>query len=582
MASFDEIVSKMTAAIKGVREAVLGKDVREFIASGYESMLDAYKQLNTAVDSAASSAEKAKTAITEAIDPTLSVEGKAADAKAIGQLKEDLVLNEKYHPVSLSQLDIFSFNNLVDNAKLLKGHWIFGTGKIEEWTNTDLSDYIAVPSGKTVYLSSVYNSDGEYINISARKSCIFDNNFKPIGYTSDNIYVFTNDTSDIRYLRINFVANNVNFAIILPEGFDGTPPFYDGKVIDYKLLPKHHTPYYWEKEIEDTIKNVNKYVWENKNECYDCNVIAFITDEHIERGVGIHGELIKRLDDVLHFDSVINGGDNYTKNSDQIKFYEGQQEAVNMLSGVREKLYNIMGNHDANNLGNHYAYVAFHKNVLITSAMKRNCTFEGNALNNESLWLSYYRDDDFAKIRYLYLDNCYSYPNRFSQKDFDWITSVLESTPNGYHVAIFMHNAGSFNKYPVTVQDNFRLNGQDLFYKMLKAYNDNATIDYTDSSGKTTVSLNKNYTLTGRPVIGVFCGHLHTDLIFQSEGINVCITTSAMLNGYHFNESGKYVNDKRSKGTSEETAFDVIVINKKQKKVKLFRCGYGNDREFIY
>ncbi len=93
MASFDEIVSKMTAAIKGVREAVLGKDVREFIASGYESVLDAYKQLNTAVDSAASSAEKAKTAITEAIDPTLSVEGKAADAKEtgdkIGELKEE-------------------------------------------------------------------------------------------------------------------------------------------------------------------------------------------------------------------------------------------------------------------------------------------------------------------------------------------------------------------------------------------------------------------------------------------------------------------------------------------------------------
>nr|DAM64363.1 MAG TPA: hypothetical protein [Caudoviricetes sp.] len=66
MASFDEIVSKMTAAIKGVREAVLGKDVREFIASGYESVLDAYKQLNTAVDSAASSATDAKSSQTAA------------------------------------------------------------------------------------------------------------------------------------------------------------------------------------------------------------------------------------------------------------------------------------------------------------------------------------------------------------------------------------------------------------------------------------------------------------------------------------------------------------------------------------
>ena len=66
MASFDEIVSKMTAAIKGVREAVLGKDVREFIASGYESVLEAYKQLNTAVDSAASSATDAKSSQTAA------------------------------------------------------------------------------------------------------------------------------------------------------------------------------------------------------------------------------------------------------------------------------------------------------------------------------------------------------------------------------------------------------------------------------------------------------------------------------------------------------------------------------------
>lgn len=106
MASFDEIVSKMTAAIKGVREAVLGKDVREFIASGYESVLDAYKQLNTAVDSAANSAEEAKTAITDAIDPTLTLSGKAADAAKVGELKEDiselsydvdeLIFNKKY------------------------------------------------------------------------------------------------------------------------------------------------------------------------------------------------------------------------------------------------------------------------------------------------------------------------------------------------------------------------------------------------------------------------------------------------------------------------------------------------------
>lgn len=123
MASFDEIVSKMTAAIKGVREAVRGKDVREFIASGYESVLDIFKQLNTAVDSAASSAEKAKTAITDAIDPTLSLSGKAADAKKtgdkVGELKEDL--DNRYKNLVLSS----NFENEVNLQD-----WVYEKGAL--------------------------------------------------------------------------------------------------------------------------------------------------------------------------------------------------------------------------------------------------------------------------------------------------------------------------------------------------------------------------------------------------------------------------------------------------------------------
>ena len=93
MASFDEIVSKMTAAIKGVREAVLGKEVREHIASGMESELDIYKQLNDAVTSAKDDAEKAESAkeeIISTIDPTLTLSGKAADAKATGAAVDKL------------------------------------------------------------------------------------------------------------------------------------------------------------------------------------------------------------------------------------------------------------------------------------------------------------------------------------------------------------------------------------------------------------------------------------------------------------------------------------------------------------
>lgn len=162
MASFDEIVSKMTAAIKGVREAVLGKDVREFIASGYESVLDAYKQLNTAVDSAANSAEEAKTAITEAIDPTLSVKGKAADAKAtgdaVGQLKEDLV----------NYLDVET-----KTLSYTQGKYINGNGSVSVGNNYKYSKPFLLNKGEIlkvfmrcangiIPLSKVLTADSKY------------------------------------------------------------------------------------------------------------------------------------------------------------------------------------------------------------------------------------------------------------------------------------------------------------------------------------------------------------------------------------------------------------------------------------
>ena len=193
MASFDEIVSKMTAAIKGVREAVLGKDVREFIASGYESVLDAYKQLTTAVDSAASSAEAAKTAITEAIDPTLSVEGKAADAKEtgdkIGELKEDLEdLNGEIlkinHIDGVYKYDFF--NNFIVGASIYDETNV--AGKMHA-----VSPLVQVKSGDVLRLRTFYSTLGKYAfsDIDGKiilSNQLVDSNYKRFGtWISDNV-----------------------------------------------------------------------------------------------------------------------------------------------------------------------------------------------------------------------------------------------------------------------------------------------------------------------------------------------------------------------------------------------------------
>lgn len=78
-------------AINGIRYAVMASEVREDIAQGMEYV---ERFANTATTKAAEAADSAKTAadaagnvsttISAAIDPTLSVSGKAADAKATG------------------------------------------------------------------------------------------------------------------------------------------------------------------------------------------------------------------------------------------------------------------------------------------------------------------------------------------------------------------------------------------------------------------------------------------------------------------------------------------------------------------
>lgn len=210
MASFDEIVSKMTEAIKGVREAVLGKDVREFIASGYESVLDAYKQLKTAVDSAANSAEEAKTAITEAIDPTFSVEGKAADAKKtgdkIGELKEDIVNIQNRIELSAINTEIVFSEQLKSTLK----------------NGATLSDRtITIPSGSFGGSSYIYLVQGIYADkIKGKKILVKIKTTQTGEYEKFKIFAFVGGSA-VSCSNVITDFPNINILLEIPEDNKG-------------------------------------------------------------------------------------------------------------------------------------------------------------------------------------------------------------------------------------------------------------------------------------------------------------------------------------------------------------------------
>ena len=108
--------------IDGIRNAVLGKEVREDIA-----------QMGEYVEQFANTAGEN---IQKAIDPTLSLSGKAADAKvtgdAIGELKGDLAemsSNKKYNELYCTIEGVLSVNGTdLQSSKYMRTDYIDVSG----------------------------------------------------------------------------------------------------------------------------------------------------------------------------------------------------------------------------------------------------------------------------------------------------------------------------------------------------------------------------------------------------------------------------------------------------------------------
>ena len=118
--------------IDGIRNAVLGKEVREDLAQMGEYI---EKFANTAGEN-----------IQKAIDPTLSISGKAADAakvgEAVGEITEDLT--EKI-PLGIN------IKNYLDSGNMTTGGYIdTDTGNIIDYESWCYSDYIATKPGATL------------------------------------------------------------------------------------------------------------------------------------------------------------------------------------------------------------------------------------------------------------------------------------------------------------------------------------------------------------------------------------------------------------------------------------------------
>ncbi len=237
--------------------------------------------------------------------------------------------------------------------------------------------------------------------------------------------------------------------------------------------------------------------------------------------------------------------------------------------------------------------------------------------------LHYYIDDENKKTRYIILNT--GVPENGVVKTYvgisglaeiylqlDWLYDTLKTTPNGYNVFVFAHQVigeanNAFDVLPSRPSMNPCENIMTMLIGFKNKYANTVCRQYNGTfSLLETIYAKGNHVYDFSMVgdigaVALFSGHWHMDKIVYATDIASTSGTSLTNLSYDNNYSEKSVPIvftlcdaiepynpsgvtpvEMERDTFTENAFDVVSIDKENRKVKMVRIGAGIDRECFY
>lgn len=285
------------------------------------------------------------------------------------------------------------------------------------------------------------------------------------------------------------------------------------------------------------------------------DAFVFITDLHWRKNAKNAPRLIEYLQQKVQLPNMIMGGD----------YADGiNVDYLNAFNGFRGNIYRAIGNHeyfnywdeDSKKNSSGLLPVADVNDNVIWSMYNSGVTdcVIGDANRNY-----YYVDNKAHKVRYIILnvfaDNGNTAKKQFDEEQKIWLGNSISSMPDGYIAVVVAHEV--INDFTTILVPQFSVTGLEIA---------NICDAHADK------------------VACIIQGHTHVDLMTKTTGgIPVFVTTcdKALPDNDETDSRSAYIYNKRTLGTINEQAFDIVVINKNAKKVSLVRIGAPADKDGV-
>jgi predicted MPP superfamily phosphohydrolase len=367
-----------------------------------------------------------------------------------------------------------------------------------------------------------------------------------------NLYNLVIDLETRSYAIISRNTTNANRYIELLCNVEGVvvkglfKSQYDKYMLDIKM---NNIPNYWDNNLLQAINSVRTNLANSNGEFSN---MFFITDQHWEGNAKKSSNLIKYLGKKLNISLVLSGGDvNSSDYNSKLEPIGYEQDYVSSLQDGYLEIFCTYGNHDFNyNSASANPDYALSQNQVYESMIKQ--INQSNKVNTRNKDVMYY-DNENEHLRVINF-KCYQ-DNHNPQVDNNIktaITDLVNELDNSWSIVFFCHSYWGVNLTPFNV-------GADYAQHI-------ASLAHTASAN----------------ILCMLVGHTHKDMnavVTASNGgkLQIIGTRTDSIGSYRASPKDNYT---MTSGTDTEQAFDIVQIDKTNRKIYMTRVGAGLSREF--